>query len=58
LETASKPDIAGACRLELDALFIAGGIHAAELRENPEAIAALFRDAGVRARAMMAALTW
>jgi HAD superfamily hydrolase (TIGR01459 family) len=53
-----ETDIAGACRLELDALFIAGGIHAAELRENPEAIAALFRDAGVRARAMMAALTW
>jgi HAD superfamily hydrolase (TIGR01459 family) len=53
-----ETDIAGACRLKLDALFIAGGIHAAELRKHPEAIVALFRDAGVSARAMMPALFW
>jgi HAD superfamily hydrolase (TIGR01459 family) len=53
-----ETDIAGAYRLKLDALFIAGGIHEAELRDHPEGIAALFRDAGVNARAMMPALTW
>jgi HAD superfamily hydrolase (TIGR01459 family) len=53
-----QTDILGASRLNLDALFIAGGIHAAELREHPQAIAALFRDAGVTARAVMPALAW
>ena len=50
-----ETDVAGAHRLRWDALFIAGGIHS---REGPEAIAALLRDAGVSARAMMPALRW
>jgi HAD superfamily hydrolase (TIGR01459 family) len=51
-------DILGAQRAGLDALFIGGGIHGAELRERPEALANLLKKSGVTARAAMPALMW
>ena len=53
-----ETDIAGAQRLKLDSLFIAGGIHSAQIQEHPEAVEDLFRKTGVRARAVMPALVW
>ena len=51
-------DILGANRMGLDALFIAGGIHAAQLREHPDALEALFRKSGVAAIGAMPGLVW
>ena len=51
-------DILGAERAGLDALFIGGGIHGAELREQPGALANLLEKSGVTARAAMPALMW
>jgi HAD superfamily hydrolase (TIGR01459 family) len=53
-----ETDILGANRLGLDALFIAGGIHAAQLREHPDALVALFQKSGVAAIGAMPALVW
>jgi HAD superfamily hydrolase (TIGR01459 family) len=53
-----ETDILGANRMGFDALFIAGGIHGAELKQNPEALGALFQKAGVSAAAAMASLAW
>ena len=53
-----ETDIAGANRIGLDALFIAGGIHGRELREHSDALARLFEKSGVTARAAMPALSW
>jgi HAD superfamily hydrolase (TIGR01459 family) len=51
-------DILGANRVGWDALFIAGGIHGAELKERPGAIAELLSKEKVRVRAMMSELSW
>jgi HAD superfamily hydrolase (TIGR01459 family) len=56
-------DIAGANAQGLDALFVAGGIHAAEVRGvegrlDPGALAGLLAAAGVAARYAMDALSW
>jgi HAD superfamily hydrolase (TIGR01459 family) len=56
-------DIAGANAQNLDALFVAGGIHAAEVRGadgplDPGALAGLLTAAGVAARYAMDALSW
>jgi ribonucleotide monophosphatase NagD (HAD superfamily) len=53
-----ETDIAGAKRMGLDALFIAGGIHASELREGPHALAELFAKGGVNAVGVMPVLHW
>jgi HAD superfamily hydrolase (TIGR01459 family) len=53
-----ETDILGAQRAGLDALFIGGGIHGAELREHPEALENLFKKSGVSSRAAMPALVW
>jgi HAD superfamily hydrolase (TIGR01459 family) len=53
-----ETDIAGANRLGLDALFVASGIHGAELRENPQAIDALLRKSGAAVRAWAMDLRW
>ena len=53
-----ETDIIGANRLGLDALFIASGIHAAEVRQNPGAVGELLRNAGARASAWMPELRW
>jgi len=53
-----ETDIAGAGRMGLDALFIAGGIHASELREGPHALAELFAKVGVNAVGVMPVLHW
>jgi HAD superfamily hydrolase (TIGR01459 family) len=53
-----ETDILGANRMGLDALFIAGGIHAAQLRAHPDALEALFRKSGVAAIGAMPALVW
>jgi HAD superfamily hydrolase (TIGR01459 family) len=62
--TASRPlvigdgietDIGGANRAGLDALFVAGGIHAGE---NSDSLAKLFRDNHVHAVAAMRELIW
>ena len=53
-----ETDILGAQRMGLDALFIGGGIHGAELEERPEALEQLFKKTGVSARAAMPALVW
>ncbi len=53
-----ETDILGANRMGLDVLFIGGGIHGAELRENPDALAQLFRKLGVHAAAAMPELEW
>ena len=51
-------DIAGANRMGLDALFIAGGIHAAEWRAGPQSLARLFAKSGANAVGAMPALKW
>jgi HAD superfamily hydrolase (TIGR01459 family) len=51
-------DILGANKMGWDALFIAGGIHAAELRERPGAIAGLLSKEAAGVRAMMPELRW
>jgi HAD superfamily hydrolase (TIGR01459 family) len=52
-------DLAGANRAGFDALFIAHGIHAAELGEmTAETLAQLFDKTGVKARAAMRELVW
>lgn len=52
-------DLAGANGMGFDALFIAHGIHAAELGEmTTESLAQLFEKTGVRARAAMRELVW
>ena len=53
-----ETDIAGANRMGLDALFIAGGIHASDLREHPDSLGRLFAKSGVAAVAAMPALQW
>jgi HAD superfamily hydrolase (TIGR01459 family) len=53
-----ETDILGAQRMGLDALFIGGGIHGAELKTHPEALETLFRKTGASARAAMPALVW
>ncbi len=53
-----ETDIAGANRMGLAALFIAGGIHAAELRERPHAFAAILSKRGAAAVAAMPVLKW
>ena len=53
-----ETDIAGANRMGLDALFIAGGIHAAELREGPNALAEILAKSGATAMGIMPALIW
>jgi HAD superfamily hydrolase (TIGR01459 family) len=53
-----ETDIAGANRMGLDALFIAGGIHASELRENADSLARLFAKSGVAAVGAMPVLRW
>ncbi|HXJ00212.1 MAG TPA: TIGR01459 family HAD-type hydrolase [Micropepsaceae bacterium] len=51
-------DILGAYRMGLDALFIGGGIHGAELKDHPETLGKLLQKSGVTARAAMPALLW
>jgi HAD superfamily hydrolase (TIGR01459 family) len=53
-----ETDIAGANRMGLDALFIAGGIHAGELRAGTDSLGRLFVQSGVNAVAAMPALKW
>jgi ribonucleotide monophosphatase NagD (HAD superfamily) len=53
-----ETDILGAQRMGLDALFIGGGIHGAELRAHPEALEQLFKKTGATARAAMPVLVW
>jgi HAD superfamily hydrolase (TIGR01459 family) len=53
-----ETDIAGAGRMGLDALFIAGGIHAAELRERPHALAQILDKSGAAAIGAMPLLRW
>lgn len=57
-----RTDLKGAEAMGLDALFIASGIHAAELGgeagPDPEKLADAFRAAGVRPRAVMSKLSW
>jgi HAD superfamily hydrolase (TIGR01459 family) len=52
-------DLKGANDMGFDALFVAHGIHAAELGEmTRESLAQLFEKTGVRARAAMRELVW
>jgi ribonucleotide monophosphatase NagD (HAD superfamily) len=55
-------DIAGANRAGIDSIFVAGGLHAAELVQgdvpDAERIEAACTAAGVRASAAMAELRW
>ncbi len=51
-------DIAGANRMGLDALFVAGGIHAAELRGAMDSLGRLFSKSGVNAVGVMPVLHW
>lgn len=54
-----ETDIRGANAMGIDALFVAKGIHAAELGSlTQENLKRLFAGAGVRARAAMEELTW
>jgi ribonucleotide monophosphatase NagD (HAD superfamily) len=53
-----ETDIAGAGRMGLDALFIAGGIHAGELRARPDALGEILAKSGAAAVAAMTALKW
>jgi HAD superfamily hydrolase (TIGR01459 family) len=53
-----ETDIAGANRVGLDALFIAGGIHGADLAKSHESVNVLLAHSGVRARAWMNVLAW
>src|SRR5262249_19146821 len=51
-------DILGAQKMGWDALFIAGGIHGAELRAHPASIAELMSREGVKVRGVMTELSW
>ncbi|HYM18014.1 MAG TPA: TIGR01459 family HAD-type hydrolase [Micropepsaceae bacterium] len=51
-------DILGANRMGWDALFVASGIHGAELKAHPGAIVELLVKEGVRVRAAMTELRW
>ncbi len=51
-------DILGANKMGWDALFIAGGIHGAELKERPGSVADFLSKEGVTVRAMMPDLRW
>lgn len=53
-----ETDIAGANKVGLDALFIAGGVHGAELAKNHESAGVLLAQAGAQARAWMNVLAW
>jgi HAD superfamily hydrolase (TIGR01459 family) len=53
-----ETDIAGANRLGLDTLFVASGIHGAQLRENPADVGALLHKTGTRAAAWAPDLRW
>ncbi len=53
-----ETDILGANRLSLDALFISGGIHSAEFRDNPSALGDLLTASGAHAIGVMPALMW
>jgi len=53
-----ETDILGANRLSLDALFISGGIHSAEFRDNPSALGDLLASSGAHAIGVMPALMW
>jgi HAD superfamily hydrolase (TIGR01459 family) len=53
-----ETDIAGAGRMGLDALFIAGGIHAAELKARPHSLAEILAKSGAAAVAAMPVLKW
>jgi HAD superfamily hydrolase (TIGR01459 family) len=53
-----ETDILGANRMGLDCLFIAGGIHEAELKQGAGALKALLDAKGVSATAAMPALSW
>ena len=54
-----ETDVRGANRLGIDALFIADGVHGAEIGAlTPGNLAALFAKKGVSARAAMGALAW
>lgn len=56
---AMETDLKGANAMGFDALFIAHGIHAAELGEmTTETLAQLFEKTGVNARAAMRELVW
>jgi ribonucleotide monophosphatase NagD (HAD superfamily) len=59
---AVRTDIAGAARAGLDALFIASGIHRADLMDgeeiSPERLARLFSDGAPAALAAMPVLRW
>ena len=56
---ALRTDIAGALALGIDGLFVSGGIHAAELRDNsPAALAQFFAAAGVIPHAATPRLQW
>jgi HAD superfamily hydrolase (TIGR01459 family) len=52
-----ETDIIGANRVNIDALFIVGGIHGA-LIDDPSGIAKLLSESGARAKAIMPALAW
>jgi len=52
-----ETDIIGANRVNIDALFIVGGIHSA-LIDDPSGIAKLLLESGARAKALMPALGW
>jgi HAD superfamily hydrolase (TIGR01459 family) len=51
-------DILGANNIGWDALFIAGGIHGAELKERPHSITELLAKEAVGVRAVMPELRW
>ena len=52
-------DIKGANRMGIDALFIAQGVHAAQLGDlTADGIAQLFAVPGIHAKAAMRALVW
>ena len=53
-----ETDITGANRMGLDALFIAGGIHASDLTEHPDSLGQLFAKSGAAAVGAMPALKW
>jgi HAD superfamily hydrolase (TIGR01459 family) len=52
-----ETDIVGANRMNIDALFIVGGIHRA-LIDDPTGIAKLLQSSGARAKALMPELVW
>jgi HAD superfamily hydrolase (TIGR01459 family) len=52
-----ETDIAGANRMNIDALFIVGGIHRT-LIDDPSGIAKLLSESGARAKALMPQLVW